>query len=209
MSVTPQDTREKILIWTDGSSNREKQDGGMAFASTFQDRRMERWQGYGPSTTNNQMEIGAILLALSCLQATAFPVIIYSDSKYTINCLTMWHQRWARNGWKKADGGPVQNKELIQATLSRLMAFRRFANVTFEWVKGHSGNVENERVDFLASASRRQMISNVAHPLALDKGITGSPALYSPDKEPINDFQKAPKQADKELLRRKRRFDHE
>jgi len=99
--------------------------------------------------TNNMAELTAVL---DLLQQTAHldeDVLLYCDSTYVINSVTKWMAGWKRRGWRKGDGQPVLNLEIMQA-LDAAMVGRR---VRFEWVKGHSGHVLNEAADRLANAA--------------------------------------------------------
>jgi ribonuclease HI len=99
--------------------------------------------------TNNKAELTAVL---DLLQQTAHldeDLLIYCDSTYVINAVTKWMAGWKRRGWRKGDGKPVLNVEIMQA-LDTAMLGRR---VRFEWVKGHSGHVLNEEADRLANSA--------------------------------------------------------
>jgi ribonuclease HI len=99
--------------------------------------------------TNNKAELTAVL---DLLQQTAHlhdDLLVYCDSTYVINSITKWMSGWKRRGWRKGDGKPVLNVEIMQA-LDEAMAGRR---VEFAWVKGHSGHPLNEAADRLANAA--------------------------------------------------------
>jgi ribonuclease HI len=99
--------------------------------------------------TNNKAELTAVL---DLLQQTAHlddELVVYCDSTYVINAVTKWMAGWKRRGWRKGDGKPVLNVEIMQA-LDEAMAGRR---VRFAWVKGHSGHELNEAADRLANAA--------------------------------------------------------
>jgi len=105
--------------------------------------------GGWPHGTNNMAELTAVL---DLLQQTAHlddDLLVYCDSTYVINSVTKWMAGWKRRGWRKGDGQPVLNLEIMQA-LDAAMVGRR---VRFEWVKGHSGHVLNEAADRLANAA--------------------------------------------------------
>ena len=99
--------------------------------------------------TNNKGELTAVLDLLQQTAHLAEDLLVYCDSMYVINSVTKWMHGWKRRGWKKGDGKPVLNVELMQA-LDAAMAGRR---VRFEWVKGHSGHPLNEAADRLANAA--------------------------------------------------------
>ncbi|MBK0421037.1 ribonuclease HI [Leucobacter sp. CSA2] len=111
----------------------------------------DRWRAGGwPRATNNQGELMAVL---DLLNATAHlgdePLLILCDSQYVINSVTQWMPGWKRRGWRKADGKPVLNRELLE----RLDAALSGRNVRFEWVKGHAGHPLNEAADDRARAA--------------------------------------------------------
>lgn len=110
----------------------------------------EHWAcGGWPHGTNNQGELTAVLDLLEQTAGASDELVIYCDSKYVINSITQWMPGWKRKGWKKGDGKPVLNLEIMQA-LDRAMAGR---NVRFEWIKGHSGHPLNEEADRLANGA--------------------------------------------------------
>jgi ribonuclease HI len=111
--------------------------------------------------TNNMAELTAVL---DLLQQTAHldaDVLLYCDSTYVINSITKWMAGWKRRGWRKGDGKPVLNLEIMK-DLDQAMVGRR---VRFEWVKGHSGHRLNEAADRLANSAAMSWKSHVA-PLA-------------------------------------------
>lgn len=101
-------------------------------------------------TTNNRMEMTAILMALKALPNKAVAAI-RSDSQYCINGLTIWRNGWMRRQWKKKDGAPMPNRDLWLA----LEEQRARVKPTFVWVRGHNGDVGNERADHLATLGMR------------------------------------------------------
>ncbi len=109
------------------------------------------WSAGGwPHGTNNMGELTAVLeLLRQSEHLREEPLTVFCDSKYVINSITKWMQNWKRKGWKKADGSPVQNLEIMKA-LDAALAGRR---VKFEWVKGHSGHALNEAADERANAA--------------------------------------------------------
>lgn len=108
------------------------------------------WAAGGwPHGTNNQGELTAVLDLLEQTAGTDEDLVIYCDSTYVIKSVTQWMPGWKRKGWKKGDGKPVMNVEIMKA-LDRAMTGRR---VRFEWVKGHSGHELNEEADRLANGA--------------------------------------------------------
>ena len=109
----------------------------------------DRWAAGGwPRATNNQGELTAVLELLRATAGAGEPVHILCDSQYTIKACTEWMPGWKRKGWRKADGKPVMNVELLQR-LDEELAGRRYR---FEWVKGHVGHELNEAADTRARA---------------------------------------------------------
>jgi ribonuclease HI len=102
--------------------------------------------GAQADTTNNRMEMTAAIEALSALKRPC-TVDLYTDSKYLIDGITKWLPGWQKRGWKTASKAPVKNEDLWRQ-LAELNTRHR---ITWHWVKGHSGHIENERVDQLAS----------------------------------------------------------
>jgi ribonuclease HI len=106
--------------------------------------------GAEPDTTNNRMELTAALMALRALK-TPCQVQLFTDSQYVRNAFEeKWLDKWLRTGWKTSSKQPVQNADLWQALLEQSRAHQ----VSWNWVRGHSGHVENERADALAVAAR-------------------------------------------------------
>ena len=102
--------------------------------------------GSDPATTNNRMEMTAVIEALRALNSPC-EVKLHTDSKYVIDGITKWIFGWQKNGWKNAAKKPVANADLWLA----LVEAKRLHKVSWHWIKGHSGHPENERADVLAS----------------------------------------------------------
>lgn len=105
--------------------------------------------GFLGTNTNNVGELTAMLEAMKFCSKMKSTVVIYTDSSYVLNSLTKWVDGWSRNGWKKSDGKPVQNQDIM----AELLKLRNTlgTRVTYEKVKGHSGVLGNERVDQLCN----------------------------------------------------------
>ena len=102
------------------------------------------WRAGGwPKATNNQGELMAVIDLLHATADTDEPLRILCDSQYGINSVTQWMPGWKRRGWRKADGKPVLNRELLET----LDAALRGREIAFEWVKGHAGHPLNEAAD--------------------------------------------------------------
>lgn len=101
--------------------------------------------GGEPATTNNRMELMAAIVALEALTRPC-EVVLYTDSQYVQKGICEWMPGWVRRGWRTAGGAAVKNRDLWE----RLHAAAQQHRVDWQWVRGHSGHVENERVDVLA-----------------------------------------------------------
>jgi len=138
----------RIVAYTDGACIGNPGPGGWA-AILVQDDQRQEISGGAPETTNNRMELTAVIEALRRLPPDA-PARVVTDSQYVMNGITRWLAGWRRRGWRTAGGQPVLNRDLWEA-LAPLVGPR----VTWEWVRGHAGHPENERVDALARAEAR------------------------------------------------------
>lgn len=132
----------KIIIYTDGCALGNPGPGGYGAVLMFGAHRKELYEGF-ERTTNNRMELLAVIRALQAIKEPGIPIAIYSDSKYVCNAITEgWLFNWHRKGWQK-----VKNPDLWQTFLPLYQRLKP----TFHWVKGHSGVPENERCDELAN----------------------------------------------------------
>ncbi len=144
------DLAEAVEIWTDGGCKPNPGPGGWAALLRFRDR--ERvLSGAAPATTNNRMELTAAAAALEALTRPC-RVVLHTDSEYLRNGVTRWHAGWVRKNWRNAAGQPIANIELWQ----RLLAAAAAHQIEWRWVRGHAGDVMNERVDRLAAAARER-----------------------------------------------------
>ena len=140
-----------IEIYTDGSSRGNPGPGGYGIVLSYNGNEKEISEGFR-KTTNNRMELLAVIVALESLKTTKIPVKIYSDSKYVIDAITKgWLKTWIQKNFKGK-----KNKDLWLRYDKISVKFQ----VTFEWVKGHAGNIKNERCDVLAvEASKNSNLS--------------------------------------------------
>ncbi|MGE4470935.1 MAG: ribonuclease HI [Desulfovibrio sp.] len=135
----------EVTIYTDGSCLGNPGPGGWAAVLLCADQRKELAGGFA-RTTNNRMELRAVIEALTALTRPC-NVTLHTDSQYVRNALTKgWLQGWKKNGWKTAAKKPVKNQDLWRA----LMPLVEKHQVDFRWVRGHAGDPENERCDVLA-----------------------------------------------------------
>jgi ribonuclease HI len=135
----------KVIIHTDGACSGNPGPGGWGAVLQYNGT-IRELKGGDPLTTNNRMELTAAIEALNALKRPC-AVELHTDSQYVKNGLTGWIHSWKRNGWKTADRKPVKNVELWQA-LDAAVARHR---IDWRWVKGHHGDVFNERADALAN----------------------------------------------------------
>lgn len=141
---------EKVVeIWTDGGSKPNPGPGGWAAILRFGEVEREL-SGYDAATTNNRMELTAAIMALEALKRPC-RVVLHTDSEYVRNGISRWINGWVRNNWRNAAKDPVANMELWQ----RLLAAAKPHQVDWRWVRGHAGDVMNERADKLATAARQ------------------------------------------------------
>ena len=143
--------RPRVAIFTDGACKGNPGPGGWGaiLRSGAKERELN---GSEPHTTNNRMELQAAISALNALTRPC-EVDLTTDSVYVRDGITKWIHGWKRNGWRTADKKPVKNAELWQALLDA--AARH--TIEWRWVKGHSGDPDNERADMLAN----EAISNL------------------------------------------------
>lgn len=134
-----------VEIYTDGACSGNPGVGGWASVLLYEQHKKELY-GNDKETTNNRMELTAVIEALKALKRPC-NVTLYSDSKYVIDSITKdWVYKWKANNWIKSDRKPALNTDLWKELLTLLEVH----NVKFVWVKGHNGNEYNERCDELA-----------------------------------------------------------
>lgn len=137
---------KKVEIFTDGACSGNPGAGGWGAILKYRGHEKEL-SGFALETTNNRMELTAVISALEALTEPC-EVTLTTDSKYVCDGISKgWARSWMAKGWKKADGKPALNPELWE----RLLDLTEKHRVTFVWVKGHAGHPENERCDRLAT----------------------------------------------------------
>ena len=134
-----------VVIYTDGACKGNPGPGGWGALLEYDGRRKELFGGE-PRTTNNRMELVAVIRALEALTRES-DVAIYTDSQYVKNGIEAWIHGWKRNGWKTSDRKPVKNEDLWRE-LDELASRHR---ISWHWVRGHDDNPGNERADALAN----------------------------------------------------------
>jgi ribonuclease HI len=140
---------EVVEIHTDGACSGNPGPGGWGAVLRWRDQ-VRELSGFAPATTNNRMELEAAIAALETLKRP-MTVAMFTDSNYLRQGITSWLPVWKKRGWRTADNQPVKNQDLWQR-LERALAQHR---ITWRWVKGHSGNPDNERADLLAREAIR------------------------------------------------------
>ena len=137
---------KRIELHTDGACHGNPGPGGWAALLRYGERERELVGGEA-LTTNNRMELMAAISGLEVL-TEGCEVTLYTDSQYVRQGILEWMPNWVRRGWKTAAGDPVKNRDLWE----RLHAAIQRHRIDWRWVKGHSGDPDNERVDLLARA---------------------------------------------------------
>jgi ribonuclease HI len=138
-------TDRAVEIFTDGACRGNPGPGGWGVVFRYGETEKEIFGGEA-ATTNNRMELTAVIRALEALKQPS-RVKLYTDSQYVQKGIQEWIHSWKRNGWKTSDKKPVKNKELWV----ELDELRKSHDIEWHWVKGHAGHPENERADALAN----------------------------------------------------------
>jgi ribonuclease HI len=137
-------SKPAVEIFTDGACSGNPGPGGWGAILRANGKEKEL-SGGERATTNNRMEMMAAIQGLAALKAPS-AVTLYTDSRYVLDGATKWLKNWKKNGWKTADKKPVKNDDLwrlLEVEMAR-------HDIAWQWVRGHSGHPENERVDALA-----------------------------------------------------------
>lgn len=144
-SLPYQRNQRSLDIWTDGACKQNPGVGGWGAYLVWGEHKLELYGGERV-TTNNQMELTAVIQALQAIKRPC-PIRIHTDSKYVRDGITGWIHGWKKNGWRTAAKKPVKNAELWQ-TLDELVGQH---DIEWHWVKGHNGEPGNEKADELAN----------------------------------------------------------
>jgi len=136
---------DPVVIYTDGACKGNPGPGGWGALLRWGDHAKELFGGE-TQTTNNRMELTAVIEALAALKLRS-QVAVYTDSAYVKNGITAWIHNWKQRGWRTADKKPVKNVDLWQ----RLDTLASQHDVRWHWVRGHDGDPANERADELAN----------------------------------------------------------
>ena len=143
---------QTVEVWTDGGCKPNPGPGGWAAILKFGTVEREL-TGAELATTNNRMELTAAAEALEALTRPC-TVVLHTDSEYLRNGITRWTTGWVRRRWRNAAGDPVANIDLWQ----RILAAAQRHEIDWRWVRGHSGDVMNERCDVLATKARADLV---------------------------------------------------
>jgi ribonuclease HI len=147
---------QPVQIFADGACRGNPGPGGWGALLRYGEQERELWGGEA-HTTNNRMELTAVIRALEVLQRPS-RLHIVTDSQYVLHGVTQWLAGWKRRGWRTADGKPVKNQELWQR-LDELLAPHQ---AEWTWVRGHTGHPENERADALANRGIDELLGGKA-----------------------------------------------
>jgi ribonuclease HI len=144
-------TRKEVTIYTDGACSGNPGPGGWGTILVYKGQEKEL-SGGEASTTNNRMELQAVIAGLEALREPC-EVTVYSDSKYVVDAVNLgWAKSWRKNGWMRNKNDKAKNPELWE----RLLSLLNEHSVTFVWVKGHAENEYNNRCDKLAVEQSRK-----------------------------------------------------
>lgn len=137
----------KVVIYTDGACRGNPGPGGWGVVLRFQGK-LKTLNGFNPETTNNRMELTAVIEGLRALTRSC-DIELHTDSKYVMQGVNEWLSNWKHNGWKTAARKPVKNIDLWQQLDDEVARHE----IDWNWVKGHSGIEDNEFADQLANAA--------------------------------------------------------
>jgi ribonuclease HI len=141
--------KELVEIYTDGACSGNPGPGGYG-AVIKHERRIQEISGCEPMTTNNRMEMRAVIEALAFLNGS-HRIRITTDSNYVVKGMTEWLPGWIRKNWINAQKRPVLNRDLWE----RLLELSKPHDIEWKWIRGHNGHEENERCDYLAREAIR------------------------------------------------------
>ncbi|MEZ6242291.1 MAG: ribonuclease HI [Phycisphaerales bacterium] len=146
--------RPHVELFTDGACSGNPGPGGWAYLLRHvKTGKTQERAGAEAETTNNRMELTAVIEGLSALTKPSV-VDLTSDSQYVLKGLETWMAGWKKKGWRTADKKPVKNRDLWE----RLDELQQVHEIRFHWIRGHEGHAENERCDELAVAAREALV---------------------------------------------------
>ncbi len=181
MADGPDGRGRVVAAATDGACSGNPGPGGWGALIRFEDGSVEEFGGADPATTNNRMELQAALATLQRLAELPLhpDLTLRTDSKYLIDGLSRWMAGWKRKGWRTAAGKPVLNQDLWQA-----LDQARLAEVPLSYVKGHSGDPDNDRVDQIAVAYSKGRAQTPPPSVSPPSAATPSAAPTQPLADP-------------------------
>jgi len=145
-----------IEVYTDGGCSGNPGIGGWAYIILSKGNEITD-SGGNKDTTNNRMELTAVIMALKAIADNSTwdkaAIVLHTDSQYVKNGITSWIDRWVKNGWKTAAKKPVKNKDLWE----KLYQLNKAAKVEWKWVKGHAGDINNERCDAMVQEEMKKL----------------------------------------------------
>ena len=144
-------SRTLVDVFTDGACSGNPGPGGYAAILRYGDHTREI-SGCEPDTTNNRMELKAVIAALKCLKRPS-SVRVFTDSTYVVKGMTEWIGGWIRKNWMNSQKMPVLNRDLWE----ELLHLSRLHQIQWHWIRGHQGHPENERCDELARKALKGM----------------------------------------------------
>jgi len=146
--------KKEITIYTDGSSLGNPGPGGWGVVFICEGKIIHEFGGYEKNTTNNRMELQAVIEALKYLKKSDFlnikEVKIHADSNYVLTGITSWIHNWEKNGWRTANKKPVLNQELWKELILLVRKFK--GKIIWRKVKGHSRHIYNNKADEIATS---------------------------------------------------------
>lgn len=145
-------TKQTLNIWTDGACKGNPGVGGWGVLLKYGDKEKHLFGGE-PDTTNNRMELMAVIKALQAITRPC-DIVIHTDSQYVKNGMTLWMSNWKQNNWRNSAKKPVKNVDLWQQ-LDQLVQEH---NVSWLWVRGHAGDPGNEMADTLANKGVQSLL---------------------------------------------------
>ena len=168
-----------ILIYTDGACSGNPGPGGWAAIILDSKSRVQEIGGFSQETTNNRMELSAVIEALRSVEVQPGPDEVYTDSAYLISGVTRWLERWRRQCWARADGTKILNRDLWEELDA--LARGRADGVSWHYVRGHAGHAANSRCDEIAVAFSRGEAPTLYDGPASGYGVD----LTLPNPEPL------------------------
>lgn len=151
-----ENSKKTVEIFTDGACSGNPGPGGWGAILRYGETEKEL-SGYCEQTTNNRMELLAAISAIEALKRTSRAELT-TDSSYVKDGITKWIHNWKKNGWRKSNKKPVENRDLWMRLDEAVVTH----NISWHWIRGHTGHVENERADVLATSAIEKGRSGIA-----------------------------------------------